>query len=408
MKQLFGIIPFLVVAVGFYEWNGHTQGAEKMEPNTEAQSKSASENFQTVFHEWKTLLEQLRRYVEEYPLAEPTRRAEIIKLYRETFQKGETILPQLVQSAERAYAESPRTDPQLEPFLWAYFGERIQQDDYEIAYRIGTLLLKQGCQARPLTNMTACAAFCVGEYHQAQVLFQKAKADGSFRPLDRKDVLNATVEEFLRTPEPFQQAWERELKLREADAKADLPRVRLRTNQGDLLVELFEDQAPNTVANFISLVERGFYNGLTFHRVIEGFMAQGGCPRGDGTGGPGYKIACECYQPNRRQHFRGTLSMAHAGRDTGGSQFFITFVPTPHLDSRIDPKTGQPAIDPKTGRPSVGHTVFGRVVEGIEVLAKLQRRSPTDPEAPPADKILKAIVVRKRNHPYEPQKIQHD
>jgi len=100
--------------------------------------------------------------------------------------------------------------------------------------------------------------------------------------------------------------------------------------------------------------------------------------------------------------------MAHAGPDTGGSQFFMTFVPTPHLDSRIDPQTGQPENDPQTGHPYVGHTVFGRVMEGIEVLAKIQRRSPTQPDAPPADKILKAVVLRKRSHPYVPEKMAPD
>jgi cyclophilin family peptidyl-prolyl cis-trans isomerase len=96
-------------------------------------------------------------------------------------------------------------------------------------------------------------------------------------------------------------------------------------------------------------------------------MAQGGDPTGTGGGGPGYRIACECYQPNHRLHFRGSLSMAHAGRDTGGSQFFITFGPTSHLDGK--------------------HTVFGRVIKGFDVLANIQRRDPEDPNAPDPDKI---------------------
>ena len=107
----------------------------------------------------------------------------------------------------------------------------------------------------------------------------------------------------------------------------------IKTNKGDIEVELFENEAPNTVANFITLVEKGFYNGLSFHRVLPNFMAQGGDPKGDGTGGPGYTIADECSGPNHRLHFRGSLSMAKEARpDTGGSQFFITFVPTSHLD----------------------------------------------------------------------------
>ncbi len=88
------------------------------------------------------------------------------------------------------------------------------------------------------------------------------------------------------------------------------------------------------MGNFISLVDSGFYDGLTFHRVLKGFMAQGGCPKGDGTGDPGYSIYCEVNQENARKHFRGSLSMANAGKDTGGSQFFLTFLPTPNLNGK--------------------------------------------------------------------------
>jgi cyclophilin family peptidyl-prolyl cis-trans isomerase len=152
-----------------------------------------------------------------------------------------------------------------------------------------------------------------------------------------------------------------------------------------LEIELFENEAPNTVANFISLVEKGYYNGLVFHRVLANFMAQGGDPTGSGSGGPGYRIACECSKPEARMHFRGSLSMAHAGRDTGGSQFFLTFLPTTHLNHR--------------------HTCFGRVVRGMDVLSRLQRRDPESPNPPEPDKILEAKVLRKRPHAYEPKKM---
>jgi cyclophilin family peptidyl-prolyl cis-trans isomerase len=156
------------------------------------------------------------------------------------------------------------------------------------------------------------------------------------------------------------------------------PQVLLKTTKGDIVIELFEDEAPNTVANFISLVERKFYDGLTFHRVIDGFVAQGGDPKGDGTGGPGYTIACECYKPKALKHKRGVLSMAHAGKDTGGSQFFITFAATSHLDNK--------------------HTVFGQVIKGMEVADSFNRTPTSKP-----DKIITATVLQKRNHVYEPK-----
>jgi len=143
------------------------------------------------------------------------------------------------------------------------------------------------------------------------------------------------------------------------------------------------------VANFISLVEKGYYDGLTFHRVISEFMAQGGCPDGTGGGGPGYTIPCETDNPKARKHFRGTLSMAHAGKNTGGSQFFITFVPTEHLDGK--------------------HTAFGRVLTvdgGMSVLSKLERIDPSRPiPGQEPDKIIEMKVLRKRNHEYVPQKL---
>ena len=114
----------------------------------------------------------------------------------------------------------------------------------------------------------------------------------------------------------------------------------IRTNKGDIHIELFADRTPTTVANFVNLARRGYYDGLKFHRVIDNFMIQGGCPKGTGTGGPGYKFGDE-FDPDLRHDEPGMLSMANAGPGTNGSQFFITHVPTPWLDDK--------------------HSIFGRV-----------------------------------------------
>ena len=116
-----------------------------------------------------------------------------------------------------------------------------------------------------------------------------------------------------------------------ADEMASFQWAKMTTSKGVLWLKLYNEETPNTVANFASLVNDGYYNNLSFHRVIPGFMAQGGCPHGTGTGGPGYSIECETNK-NTSRHQKGTLSMAHAGPNTGGSQFFICFVPCPHLD----------------------------------------------------------------------------
>ena len=163
------------------------------------------------------------------------------------------------------------------------------------------------------------------------------------------------------------------------EAKADdLPRVKLVTSKGEIVVELFENEAPNATANFIDLCGKRFYDETTFHRVIADFMVQGGDPlsrdknpKNDGQGGPGYAFKDEL-GPGYRRHFRGSLSMANSGKDTNGSQFFITHKPTSHLDGK--------------------HVVFGRVVSGMEIVDAIRK----------GDTLLKTDVVRTRPHAYRP------
>lgn len=133
-----------------------------------------------------------------------------------------------------------------------------------------------------------------------------------------------------------------------------MTKVKISTDKGDMIAELYDEETPITTNNFKSLIEKKFYDGLNFHRVIPGFVAQGGCPNGVGNGGPGYTIQCEVTAP-KQFHDKGVLSMAHAGRDTGGSQFFICHnrQNTQHLDGN--------------------HTCFGRVVEGLDIIDQIQQ-----------------------------------
>jgi peptidyl-prolyl cis-trans isomerase B (cyclophilin B) len=127
-----------------------------------------------------------------------------------------------------------------------------------------------------------------------------------------------------------------------------MTKAKITTQKGEIVINFFDDDAPNTVKNFVDLIEKKFYDGLNFHRVIPDFVIQGGCPQGDGTGGPGYQIDCEI---NDNLHLAGSLSMAHAGKDTGGSQFFVCHSPQPHLDGV--------------------HTVFG-ITEDMEVVNAIE------------------------------------
>ena len=146
------------------------------------------------------------------------------------------------------------------------------------------------------------------------------------------------------------------------------------TSMGNFKIELFETEVPNTVGNFVKLAEKNFYDGVIFHRVIDGFMIQGGDPTGTGRGGPGYTFADEIH-PKLKHSSEGMLSMANAGPNTNGSQFFITLVPTPHLDGR--------------------HAVFGKVSEGMDVVKKIGKTPVKPGDRPVTDVVMKSVKIER-------------
>jgi peptidyl-prolyl cis-trans isomerase A (cyclophilin A) len=146
----------------------------------------------------------------------------------------------------------------------------------------------------------------------------------------------------------------------------------VQTNMGSFSIELFEDKAPKTTKNFIDLAEKGFYDGVIFHRVIDGFMIQGGCPEGSGRGGPGYTIDDE-FGAGLEHDDEGILSMANAGPDTGGSQFFITLAATPWLDGK--------------------HAIFGKVVEGMDVVRTIGKVATGPGDRPRGDVVMEKVTI---------------
>lgn len=214
----------------------------------------------------------------------------------------------------------------------------------------------------------------------AQNLFLVEKFDESLEKLKELESikeLEQAVNSIKESVVDYQTFIKEELQYRQEEK--DQPQVELMTNKGRIVIELFEDDAPNAVANFISLVEKKFYDGLRFHRVIPKFMAQGGDPHSKdpesdlvGRGYPGYRIKTDL---SRRKHFRGVISYANTGLDTDGSQFFLTVVPTFWLNGK--------------------HAVFGRIIQGMEAVDNIVE----------GDIITVAKVLRKRDHAYEVQKI---
>lgn len=266
----------------------------------------------------------------------------------------------------------------------AVVASAIKADDPERALEIVEDLERAGAiggETSDIYLMGASASMLLSRLDEADAYLAKLSSiGGSPDKQQRVDELAEAVRE--ERPKVAEEMAVRE----KEEAADDLPRVRLQTSKGDIVLELFENEAPNTVANFIHLVEKHFYDGTPFHRVIPEFMAQGGDPKGTGAGGPGYLIPCETGLPGARKHFRGSISMAHAGKDTGGSQFFLTFRPTEHLDGV--------------------HTVFGRIIEGWDALAKIQRTQNEQGVPIPGvkpDSIVAAEVIRKRDHAYDPQ-----
>jgi cyclophilin family peptidyl-prolyl cis-trans isomerase len=290
---------------------------------------------------------------------------------------------------ERAKTETA-PDPELLSFLAIALELRHETGNYEAAYEMGKQLLE--LSAGPGLIVRQCmSAFATNRFEECRAALNLAQTQFGGVPPDLAMIARALDSESA--------AWERELKLREAEAKADdLPRVELSIRIDEIVhivtIELFENEAPNAVANFISLVERGFYNDRAFFRVTPHGEAAAGCPNDDGTGGPGYSIRSEFSRPEARKHFRGSVGMVNMNR-TGreGSQFYINYTPNPELDGRS--------------------TVIGRVLTGQEVIDGLPRTHMLDEtgkkfqEMPRMQlvKIESARVLRKRNHDYLPEKI---
>jgi len=411
-------------------------------PAADADAASrANAAFDEKLNEYKNALREIEKLNAEYQLTtneRPSNEASKKALAEKRRKLNEQLTAQvahaqslvnaMVEAAMQAYRISPNADPKITDLLVAvarYYtigrqtGPGVSNpqepsdvyypidggDQYERALPIIKLLIDGGADDKQLIIWGFLAAYATNDYDLAAQYLEKAKSSGALQ-----DLADAAQKDPAKDPEAglmqgvfmlvrsaaqsldeYRENWAKESEIRAAEAKADdLPRVKLTTTKGEITIELFENEAPQSVANFITLVKQGFYDNTPFHRVLPKFMAQGGDPTGTGTGGPGYNIRGEANLPNHRLHFRGTLSMAHSGHpDSGGSQFFLTFVPTPHLN----------------GDGNRGHTAFGRVIEGIEVLADLKHRSPSQPNPTEPDKIIKAEVLRDRGHEYKFDKL---
>lgn len=387
-RRNFGLFWLAGVAI----WAGCSASPPAAEPTERSRERA---DFDAVLDEWNPFIDGLRQVRRDYATAPPEASPDLEKEYARMVKKGQFLEAQLVDAAVIACVKQPEENEDLSYFLGNMAATLLLREEYEDALSIGQKLIDNrlgGGDQYMMYYFTAIAAYAVSDFDLAARHFEWLDENERRIPgkdtLAQRNLLKEVVREVRADLDYYKAAWPGERARREQEkAAADLPRVLLKTNKGEIELELFEDDAPNTVANFISLVEKGFYDGLTFYYVEQRLLAQTGCPEGNGTGGPGHMIRCECYQPNHRLHFRGSVSMATKGPDTGGSQFCIAFRPVRTLDGK--------------------QTVFGRVVGGLDVLARLQRRKP-DPEIeeellPKPDELIEATVLRKRSHSYEPR-----
>ncbi len=347
---------------------------------------SAEEAAPDVATEWASLVKDMQTFKETMTAMKlrytKATAAEKSKLVRESNGLNTTFqmktLPRMIELAPQVYKLQPANTVAAEFTLQSLY----TKNQYAELVKVSEGVLKVDPKAQLAANFNGIGKFATHDFDGAVKVLKAAELDGTLIP--------TLGGRFLDIAEQYVEFWKEEQAIRAqedaATGDAQLPIVKLTTSKGDIEILMLENEAPNTVANFISLVEKKYYDGLKFHRVEPNFMAQGGCPNSRdnpaeaGNGGPGYTIACECFQKNARRHFAGSLSMAHTReKDTGGSQFFLTHLPTNHLN-------------PEPGKMEQVHTVFGRTIKGLDVIQSLEI----------GDEILSAIVVRKRNHEYVP------
>lgn len=350
------------------------------------EQKAAVEDFIQQRQAWAKTLANLRGREIRFSNNVDRSDAAVEELYQLRNQAREQLKP-LVDSAKSVYRLINR-DAETGSFLVTLLDYRRQFSMYDDSFEAAKLLLDSGVPTDFLFTFAARAAFVEGRFDEVLPLYKRFVEKNGPEKLDKVD---QNIGSLLDVYPPW---WQEELVARQADAKkGDLPRVLLETTRGPVVLEMFEDSAPNTVANFIRLVEDGFYDDSEFYQVIDDLLAVGGDPVGDGSGTTGKVIPDEHDAPNRRRIMRGSVFMAKIG--------------DPQREGELLPNTASCqfviALMPMAPRAQT-QTVFARVVEGLDVVCAFRRIDPTEKKESalqlPPERILRANVLRKRDHEY--------
>lgn len=350
------------------------------------EQKAAVEDFIQKRQAWAKTLADLRGREIRFSNNVDRSEAAVEELYQLRNQAREQLKP-LVDSAKSVYRLINR-DAETGSFLVTLLDYRRQFSMYDDSFEAAKLLLDSGVPTDFLYTFAARAAFVEGRFDEVLPLYKRFVEKNGPEKLDKVDQNIGSILDI------YPQWWQEEVAARQADEKkGDLPRVLLETTRGPVVLEMFEDSAPNTVANFIRLVEEGFYDDSEFYQVIDDLLAVGGDPVGDGSGTTGKVIPDEHDAPNRRRIMRGSVFMAKIG--------------DPQREGELLPNTASCqfviALMPMAPRAQT-QTVFARVIEGLDVVCAFRRIDPTEKKESalqlPPERILRAKVLRKRDHDY--------
>ena len=324
--------------------------------------------FEAAFAQWKEFNGTLRDFQRRFAASNREGKQRLLDTGDALSEEGLDITARLLAATETAITIAP-DNPRVRQLVGIFATACKDADRYEDCLRLCRLLISTGKARSEVYAVAIDSAVESGRLDVAEKLFQQAQENQGLESLTASVLRNAI--------DTWRSKLDREIALDERGLPPRLrPRVLLATTRGDIVIELYEDQVPNTVANFIRLVDSGFYNNLSFFRVVSGFGAIAGCPNDDGTGNAGFEIDNEQRPSTQRQHVRGAVSMISTPRETAGSQFFITLKPSQCV--RLDDR----------------QTVFGRVVEGMDVVSRLRRVDPkSTTEGTRPDRIIEARVI---------------
>ncbi len=308
--------------------------ADAKEPKPEAaKDADLAAAYAAKLAEWKEVLKELRQLRADFKTATPDQAGEIQTKWQAAIAKGEAMIEPLCEAGKAAYLAAPNKDSELTDFLVKVIADDVARDNYEPAADLSKRLLDNGCDKKELFDPAGIAAGATNDFESAEKQLKRAQSEGKLGENGRK---------LLDEVANYKKYWAEEQEIRKKEAAAnDLPRVRLSTSKGDIVIELFENEAPEAVGNFISLVEQKFYDGLSFHRVLPGFMAQGGCPRRRRHGRSWVQDLLRVLQGQLPQALPGHLE--HGARRQGFGRVAVL----PHVSSHAAPEWQTHGVRPR-------------------------------------------------------------